>query len=142
MKIAVALLAAVAVSAVALCYCFLGVQPLSFRYNGQGVVIDLQRLGEYQANVERVRVTDIAEGKVVWEAECPTGTTGVWTIPLVAGENPVTAASDQLRVLVPVGKSSFQLEQDRLYRFEVTSVMELGRSNRSTTFAMLRGAKK
>jgi hypothetical protein len=52
------------------------------------VVIDLRRLGEYQANLEHLRLAGEGTGHVIWEVVASQEIIPVWTIELEPGPNP------------------------------------------------------
>lgn len=103
---------------------FFFVQPLQIRQGVESALVDLRFLGEYQANLERLRLTDSTTGHVVWEVEAAKGTEPVWTFHLEHGWNPAQPADFRsFRVLVPPSER-FCLRADRGYLLETWSIRE------------------
>lgn len=98
-----------------------GRPPLRVSTDGQSVLIDMQTLGEYPSDVERLRLTDATDKRVVWEVK-GRGEPQLGSIQLRVGENAV-AISDVCHgtydVLVPGGAGTFKLEAGKRYVVEV-----------------------
>jgi hypothetical protein len=64
------------------------VQDLQIRPQADGsVVIDVQFLGEYCANVARIRINEVSNGKTVFEVRASGEFVPIWTFGLKAGKN-------------------------------------------------------
>lgn len=97
-----------------------GRPPLRVTARENKVVIDLQTLGEYPSNVARLRLTDVATQKVVWEL-VGIGEPQIGRLELIVGEN-AAAASDvrhgRYDVVAPKGQTTFNLQPRRKYLIE------------------------
>lgn len=106
-----------------------GAPPLRLAQRGSEVTIDVRTLGEYQTTVGRIRLTDVAERRVVWEIVAASGTPQIHKLTLSTGANPARLASKQAegyRVVTPAG-DSFLLESGRRYLVEVWGAHTDGR---------------
>jgi hypothetical protein len=117
---------------------FLFVQPLSVRADGATVHADLRRLGEYYANVTRIRVVDATTEAIVWELEAAAGIAPVFTLALQRGSNLSNPGlGNSVRVVMPPTGAAFVLAHGRRYRLETWSTMEFGiTSHRRATFVV------
>jgi hypothetical protein len=97
-----------------------GRPPLSVLQKGQTVVIDVQSLGEYPSDMERLRLTD-ADHRVVWEIKGRDGPQ-INSVTLKIGENPAQlddVSHGVYDVIVPRGQSTFTIEPGARYVVEV-----------------------
>jgi len=119
---------------------FLSVQPIQIIDTNGGVLVDIQSLGEYQANLNRLKLTERNSGEVIWEVKAKKDFNPVWTIPLVAGENPAHPEILSLsEVLVPSDGSTFVLAASTSYILETWSLRDLGESHRVVEFEIRSG---
>src|SRR5215212_9411483 len=91
------------VMAIALLRC--GRPPLRVTTESRSVVIDMQTLGEYPSDVTRVRLTDAASKRVVWEVK-GRGESQLGRVQLSVGENAAVIADvrhGSYDVLAPAG---------------------------------------
>lgn len=87
----------------------------------QQVELDFRFLGEYPTSITRLRVTDAASGRAIWELAAEEGYLHVWTIQLRLGANSAAAPESfnkAIRVVVPDGSESFTLSAGTEYRVE------------------------
>jgi hypothetical protein len=96
--------------------------PLNISEEGEGILIDVSTLGEYQTTVVRFRVSITASGEVVWEFAASSGTPQMWQVRLVPGENPThppPASHGEYVTAVPARQKYFNLATDIDYTVEV-----------------------
>jgi len=123
-QLAMVLIVTTIVGVTAIVCVFLFGQDLRVDHTPRGTFIDVRALGEYQANVRRLRVTDVESGQVLWELQASREFFPLWLVKLQPGENP--ARPDDLNgadVLLPTG-STFRLEEGRRYRVDLWSYKE------------------
>lgn len=97
-----------------------GRPPLRISQQRDVIVLDMQSLGEYPTDVTRVRLTDAATQRVVWEV-VGSNDPQLGRIELRAGANPVTIEDVRhgtYRATVPAGPV-FTLARGRSYVVEV-----------------------
>lgn len=97
-----------------------GRPPLRVSQDGQAIVIDLQSLGEYPADVARLRLIDASRNEVVWELKGRDGPQ-LGRFKLRIGENPVQVPDVRhgtYDVVTPVGRSTFALAPATRYVVE------------------------
>jgi hypothetical protein len=107
-------------------WCFLFDQDLTVTQTSRGTFIDVQFLGEYQANARRLRLIDLEAERVVWEMRARDAFFPLWLVPLQPGANPAVPEGLSVRnveVLVPHDES-FDLIAGRKYRVELWSYKE------------------
>ena len=107
--------------AVLLASCEMIKPPLRVMHEKDGVVVDVQSLGEYPTNVTRIRITDTATGRTVWEVV--PGSSGLQfnTILLRAGANKTDQPEffrGTVKVITPNG-ATFTLEPQKRYEVMV-----------------------
>jgi len=114
-------------------YSFLAVQPISVTVGDRSTEIDLRSLGEYQANLQRLRLSDPATGQVLWEIAAPIKSiVPVWVLSLKQGRNPSQPPQVlPVQVLTPPA-DTFCLQADHAYLLETWSFRDLGLSHRKT----------
>jgi hypothetical protein len=131
------LLVCVGIATASMLWAFLFVQPVQVRRSAEGVVVDLQILGEYMANVTRIRISEPTGGAVAVDLRAADRFVPVWTISLRRGANEADLGlRDPVRVIVPQGAKQFVLQAGREYRFEVWAVVNGLSSHRTTTFML------
>ena len=112
------------------------VQPAQVRYQHPGVVIDLQRLGEYQANLEHLRLAEERTGHVIWEVVASQQIIPVWTIELEPGPNPASPTHWLApRQLIPPSAREFILKPAVRYQLEIWTNMNERQSHRTLHFS-------
>jgi hypothetical protein len=87
----------------------------------QQVELDFRFLGEYPSSITRLRITEAASGRAIWDLAAEEGYLDVWTIQLRLGANSAAAPKSfnkAIRVIVPDGSDSFTLGADTEYRVE------------------------
>ena len=113
-----------------------GRPPLRVTMRPGAVVIDMQTLGEYPSDVARVRLTDVASNRVVWEVK-GRDEPQLGRVQLSVGEN-VAAISDvrhgSYDVLAPAGSGTFKLEAGKRYVVEVWGTDDATRAKRHAEF--------
>jgi hypothetical protein len=95
--------------------------PLRIGPASGGVRIDVQTLGEYPTDVERVRLRDAATGRLLWDLRARAKGAQLSTFELHAGSNPAAlpARWGGFDVVVPQGDATVRLESGRPYALEV-----------------------
>jgi hypothetical protein len=95
-------------------------QHLEVVHLPSGTFIDVQALGEYQANVRRLRVTAASTGTVVWELEATNHSFALHTVPLLPGENAALPESlEGVSVVTPAKSPAFLLSRGKEYRVDL-----------------------
>jgi hypothetical protein len=98
--------------------------PLRLEQSGSSVIAHVETLGEYPTTVGRVRITEAASGKVVFEVAASKEFAGkmamqIHNFRLTAGENSTRAVEPEINpytVVVPNGKNTFTLQPGVKYR--------------------------
>ena len=104
---------------------FLFRQDLEVVQTPTGTFIDVQALGEYQANVRRLRITEASTGAVVWELQAQERSFPLWTVPLQLGENEaIPEWLERASVLAPTQSHSFLLLRGKEYRIDLWTFKE------------------
>lgn len=119
-----------------------GRPPLRVTTESQAVVIDMQTLGEYPSDVERLRLSDAATKHVVWEVK-GRGESQVGRMRLNVGENPVNVPDVRhgaYEVVTPATATSFTLEAGKRYVVEVWGKEDAERTKREAEFVAPRGS--
>lgn len=120
-----------------LAWSFFFIQPLRLEYRPSGLFLDFRQLGEYQANILRLRLTDEATSRVIWEVLPTRNLIPVWTLDLHLGPNPANPGNwANCRQVVPIDSSSFLLTPGAAYRLEAWSDMNGRESHRTVRFTL------
>jgi len=95
--------------------------PLRLLKGVSEVVVDVQTLGEYPTTVNRIRLIDLRESKVVWEIVRQSGTPQIHEFSLKPDNNStvIDAQYGDYRVVAPAGTSHFALGKGVKYRIEL-----------------------
>ena len=123
-RVAIRLLVIAVLAAAAVACSLLFRQDLRIVDGPRGSFIDVQWLGEYQANVRDLRLTDVQTGEVVWEVRARDRFFPLWLVEIKPGEN--SASPDAItgeEVLVPRGPT-FKLVEAKRYRVDLWSYKE------------------
>lgn len=99
-----------------------GGPPLRVKGDKDGLVVDVQTLGEYQTTVTRVRFSDAATGTVLWEVSAKSGEPQIHEFALKPGVNSsriASAATGTLETVVPAGPETITLARGQVFRIEV-----------------------
>ena len=110
--------------------------PLRMTLRNNEVAIDVQALGEYQTTINRIRVTDITSGNVMWEVAAQNGEAQIHGFSLRGGANPAGVQADfgEYHVVGPVDGRQFQLQTGRAYRLDVWGGNEYERKSADFLF--------
>jgi len=109
--------------------------PLRVSYGNGTVILDMQSLGEYPSDVERIRVTDLRSGDVVWDLE-GRNDPQIGLVTLFDGDNsvhPRDIRHGSYEVTVPANTSTFRLESGVKYSVEIWRHAGSNRSRRRAT---------
>jgi hypothetical protein len=82
-------------------------------------LIDVQTLGEYPTTVNRIRLTEVSSGRVVFEVLPKDRTPQITTFPLAAGENSADILDAQhgtYRTVIPSAGRTFSLRPGEEYK--------------------------
>jgi hypothetical protein len=96
--------------------------PLEVKPQGDHVEVDVASFGEYPTSVSRIRLSEEASRRVVWELAAGAKPLGFWNFTLHLGDNPVTcdgAIGGQYQVVTPRVGGSFFLRTGATYVLEV-----------------------
>lgn len=116
----------VVIAAFSLAWWAIFVQPVSVTSENAVVHVDLRRLGEYYANLVRLRLVDGTNDAVVVELEAIDGSTPAFGVTLRPGTNPSNLGLDDVRLVGPVRDTNFILRRGGRYRLEMWTLMDFG----------------
>ena len=106
---------------VCVCLAACGRPPLRVAQSGSTVVIDAQTAGEYPSDIARLRLTDAATHRVLWDVR-GRNDAQIGKIVLRAGDNPAAIADvrhGEYQVDVPAGARTFALTAGKTYAIEL-----------------------
>jgi len=99
---------------------FFSTPPLEMRTTNEKVVINLQRLGEYNSALKKLTLVDCITEKIVWELRAKENKfIALWTFELAAGANSSHVAKNDLKqseITNPKNARSFELKKNNLYK--------------------------
>lgn len=113
-----------------------GRPPLRVSAAERSVVIDMQTLGEYPSDVDRLRLTDATDKRVVWEVK-GRGEPQLGRVTLNVGENAVAMPDVRhgtYEVIAPAGAGTFELVPGKRYVVEVWGKDDVPRTKRQVAF--------
>lgn len=112
--------------------------PLRMRVAAGAVYVDVQSLGEYPTDVERLRLVDVSTGTVVWELRARGAAAQLSTFELHAGANPAVLQYvrwGKVDVVTPKNAATFEIKTDQSYTLEVWGT-RLPMTRRRRTFTI------
>jgi hypothetical protein len=115
-----------------------GRPPLNVSTSARAVVIDMQTLGEYPTDVDRLRLTDATDKRVVWEVK-GRDEPQLGRVTLSIGENGVAVADVRhgaYDVLAPAAANTFKIEARKRYIVEVWGKDDVSRTKRQVEFTV------
>jgi hypothetical protein len=95
---------------------------LEIRYGDGSVQLDVRSLGEYPDTVSKIRITEVASGRVVWEVKSDRPYPKIWNVTLRPGANESHFQSSsgwKYKTLEPNSGKTFKLFYGVDYRAEV-----------------------
>ncbi len=109
--------------------------PLVVEVRDGEVLVDTQVFGEYYSSISRIRVTESASGRTVWEVESTNerGTSPLWYFVMKSGKNSQPKRLQEFQGVTPRGDAEFELVPGREYRIRVWGETRLNRNSRRFT---------
>jgi hypothetical protein len=113
------------------------VQDMRIRPQPDGsVVVDVQFLGEYFANATRIRITEVSNGKTVFEVRASGEFFPIWTFGLKAGNNRVDLDHTRTIIEIPNTGDAFDLKENTEYQATVWAIKSGFHVHRSQRFTL------
>jgi hypothetical protein len=132
----VVLVAVILVATVGVVACY--TPPLRMTVSHRVARVDVQTLGEYPTDVERLRLIDASTGAVVWELRSRGARAQLATFELRAGTNSAMVQPVQwgkFDVVIPSDTKTFEIQTGKRYTLEVWGT-GLSLTRRRTTFTL------
>lgn len=98
-----------------------GHPPVNVYCDGSSATVGLQTLGEYPTSVQRVVLSEVERGTVLWDISALSDGAQVWELKLEIGENVVIpqAFHGGFEANVPNEGDTFLIRQDKEYQIEI-----------------------